>query len=83
MKHSIKHIFYALSATLLLASCGTDIDNPVGNTSSYNSGTADFSNFVALGDSLTAGYADGALYLMGQENSYPNILAQQFALVGG
>src|SRR5690606_30571774 len=35
------------------------------------------------GNSLTAGYADNALYITGQQNSFPNILAQQFALVGG
>ncbi len=47
----------------------------------YTNGEADFSNYVALGNSLTAGYADNALYITGQENSYPNILAQQFAKV--
>ncbi|MCP3954480.1 MAG: G-D-S-L family lipolytic protein, partial [Desulfobacterales bacterium] len=67
----------------VLTACDPDFSNPVGDTSSYSSGTADFSTFVALGDSLTAGYADGALYRHGQENSYGAILAQQFALVGG
>lgn len=46
-------------------------------------GSADFSNYVALGNSLTAGYTDGALFIASQENSMPNILAKQFALVGG
>lgn len=46
-------------------------------------GTADFTTYVALGNSLTAGYADGALYSSGQVNSYPNMLAHQFAKVGG
>ncbi|MDO8317290.1 MAG: SGNH/GDSL hydrolase family protein, partial [Flavobacterium sp.] len=46
-------------------------------------GTADFSKYVALGDSFAAGYSDGALFKAGQKNSYPNILAEQFALVGG
>jgi len=53
---------------------------PVGN---FTSGTADFSSFVALGNSLTAGYSDGALFAKGQEVSFPNILAQRFALAGG
>ncbi|MBV1870449.1 MAG: G-D-S-L family lipolytic protein [Gammaproteobacteria bacterium] len=39
----------------------------------------DFSNFVAVGDSLTAGFADGALYQDGQLNSYPSILSTQFS----
>ena len=83
MKYSIKHVFYALTATVILTGCDAEFDNPVGDASSYSSGTADFTTFVAVGDSLTAGYADGALYRTGQENSYGAILAQQFALVGG
>lgn len=83
MKYSIKHVFYALTTAALLTGCDAEFDNPVGDTGSYSSGTADFSTFVAIGDSLTAGYADGALYRTGQENSYGAILSQQFALVGG
>lgn len=47
------------------------------------SGDLDFSNYVAIGNSLTAGYADNALFPEGQESSFPNILAAQFALTGG
>lgn len=47
------------------------------------SGTADFSKYVALGDSFAAGFSDNALFLEGQKGAYPNILAQQFSLVGG
>ena len=46
-------------------------------------GTVDFSNYVSLGASFTAGFTDGALFIASQENSFPNILAQQFANVGG
>ncbi len=46
-------------------------------------GNADFSNYVALGNSLTAGLTDAALFIAAQENSFPNILSQKFALVGG
>ncbi|TXD82594.1 G-D-S-L family lipolytic protein [Subsaximicrobium wynnwilliamsii] len=49
----------------------------------YTSGTADFTTFVAVGNSLTAGFSDGTLFMRGQEASFPNILAQQFALAGG
>ncbi len=38
---------------------------------------ADFSNYVALGDSLTAGFASGSLMSWYQMRSYPAILAQQ------
>ncbi|MEZ0483662.1 SGNH/GDSL hydrolase family protein [Fibrella aquatica] len=48
-----------------------------------SAGTANFSRYVAVGNSLTAGFADNGLYREGQLNSYPNILAQQFRLVGG
>lgn len=47
------------------------------------SGTADFSKYVALGDSFAAGFSDNALFIEGQKGAYPNILAQRFALVGG
>ncbi len=45
-------------------------------------GNANFSTYVSLGNSLTAGFADGALYKVTQENSTPAILAQQFAALG-
>jgi len=46
-------------------------------------GSADFSNYVALGNSLSAGFSDNALFIAGQENSFPNLLSQKFTLVGG
>lgn len=61
-----------------LTSCQPDIDAP-----SVSAGSADFSSYIAVGNSLTAGFSDGGLYREGQLNSYPNILSQQFALVGG
>ncbi|UOQ75653.1 SGNH/GDSL hydrolase family protein [Hymenobacter sp. 5516J-16] len=48
-----------------------------------NKGSADFSRYIAVGNSLTAGYGDNGLYLEGQLNSYPNLLAQQFRTAGG
>lgn len=81
MKNTIK-LMIGL-ATIGLVSCDAEFDTPVTDAGFYTSGTADFSRYVAVGNSLTAGYADGALYITGQENSYPNIMAQQFALAGG
>jgi lysophospholipase L1-like esterase len=43
-------------------------------------GQADFSRYVALGDSLTAGFASGALFRSAQDNSYPALLARQFGI---
>lgn len=75
MKYYFKYI--AILA-LGIVSCEPDFDNPVDEVGAYSNGEADFSRYVALGNSLTAGYADNALYITGQESSYPNILAQQF-----
>ncbi|PCE63597.1 SGNH/GDSL hydrolase family protein [Sediminicola luteus] len=49
----------------------------------YTSGTADVSNYVSIGNSLTAGFSDGALFVNGQDASFPNMLATQFKLAGG
>ncbi|MBX0292667.1 SGNH/GDSL hydrolase family protein [Hymenobacter sp. HSC-4F20] len=46
-------------------------------------GSVDFSRYIAVGNSLTAGYGDNGLYREGQLTSYPSILAQQFRTVGG
>lgn len=43
----------------------------------------DFSRFVSIGDSITSGYTDGALFYEGQLNAFSNLLAQQFKLFGG
>ena len=79
----MKKFFYkssvlALAAGILLTSCDPEIDSP-----DPTSGEADFSNYVAVGNSLSSGYADNGLYLEGQLNSIPAILAQQFAFAGG
>ncbi|MDO6515861.1 G-D-S-L family lipolytic protein [Zobellia uliginosa] len=48
-----------------------------------SAGSADFSTYVSLGNSLTAGFTDNALFKAGQANSFPNLLSTKFALVGG
>ena len=78
-----KHIIYFVLLALALTACEPELQNPVTDAGFYTTGSADLSNFVSVGNSLTAGYADGALYIEGQQNSFPNILAQQFALAGG
>ncbi len=79
----MKKYIYTLAALAIgFTSCEPELDNPV-DENFYTAGSADFSNYVAVGNSLTAGFADGALYITGQNDSYPNIMAQQFELVGG
>lgn len=74
---------FILLATLAIgfASCEPEFENEV--NADYTSGEANFSSYVAIGNSLTAGYMDGTVSKGSQANSYPNLLAQQFALVGG
>ena len=60
-------------------SCNTEFDTDVKDVKVTN-GTADFTKYVALGNSLTSGYRDGALYLDGQNESYPSMIAQQMKL---
>jgi len=38
----------------------------------------DFSKYISIGASFTAGYTDGAMFKAAQENSFPNILAGKF-----
>ena len=85
MKNTIKYISYTTLLSLSLASCSLDFDQPVEDTptAAQESGDADFSTFVALGDSLTAGFADGALYTDGQNNSFANMIATQMQAAGG
>ncbi|WDF47638.1 G-D-S-L family lipolytic protein [Chryseobacterium sp. KACC 21268] len=72
-----------VAATLLLAaSCQNDFENSTEDVV-VTAGDANFSNYVALGNSLTSGYRDGALYVDGQTESYPNMLSSQMRLAGG
>lgn len=67
-----------LAAASLFAACKPNIEGVA-----PTKGNADFSHYTAIGNSLTAGYSDGTLYRSGQINSFPNMLAGQFKLVGG
>jgi lysophospholipase L1-like esterase len=71
-------IYFSIIIVVCLTSCKPKFDIP-----EPKKGSADFTKYVALGNSITAGYADGALYYEAQENSFPAILAKQFELVGG
>lgn len=65
-------------ALLGLASCQPDIDGP-----GASAGSANFATYIAVGNSLTAGYQSGGVSRASQLQSYPNLLAKQFAQVGG
>ncbi|HRO41812.1 MAG TPA: SGNH/GDSL hydrolase family protein [Flavipsychrobacter sp.] len=70
-----KSLFILGIATLSACKPNLKVDAP-------NANGLDFSNYIAVGNSLTAGYTDGTLYRSGQINSYPNILASQFGVFG-
>ena len=69
--------YTAILITILITGCELKFDDY-----KPSSGEADFTTFVALGDSYTAGYTDGALGAKGQLSSIPNIIAGQLNLVG-
>jgi hypothetical protein len=83
----IKNFKWLLLVAATFVACNnSDEESVVYNTSdglAPTAGTANFSKFVSLGNSLTAGYSDNALFIDGQKVSYTNIMAQQFATVGG
>ena len=72
-------LFFGATLTLAwLFSCAPEID-----TIKPSAGQADFKKYIAIGNSLTAGFADGGLYLDGQKVAYPNLIAEQLQKSGG
>lgn len=88
----LKYIVLSL-LTLSMIGCENELvqdlrdrTNPSGDDSplpELTTGTADFSNYVAVGASFTAGFTDNGLFIASQENSFPNIIADKFANAGG
>jgi len=81
-------IIYILGLSLVVISCSKNNDLPEIKEETVNqialiSGSADLSKYVAIGASFTAGFTDGALFIAGQEDSFPNTLAEKFAMAGG
>jgi hypothetical protein len=72
---------------LFVASCSDDDTLPGPGEPEppieYTSGSANLANYVALGNSLTAGFSDAALFIEGQDASSPNMLAGSFSEAGG
>lgn len=63
--------------------CGLAACKPNIEPKAPERGDADFSRYLAAGSSHTAGITNRSLYLEGQQNSYPHMLAEQFRTVGG
>ena len=73
-----------LLLSIAVVSCDVDnqldaIPETVVPTVALNTNGLDFSSYVAVGASFTAGFTDGALFKAAQENSFPNTLAGKFS----
>lgn len=75
MKSKLIILIPLVFLSLILVSCEdrTELTEP----SSPNLGTVNFTTFIAIGNSITAGYQSGSLFESAQIFSYPNLIAQQ------
>lgn len=71
------YLYIGLATIVAVASCKPSVDE-----FQPSAGQADFTKFIAIGNSLTAGFADGGLYLEGQQVAFPNLIAEQLTQVG-
>ena len=85
----IKNIKWLGLVLLTIVACNNNDDDIIAidygssDGNPLTSGTANFSKYVAVGNSLTAGFSDNALFIEGQKTSWSAILSSQFKLVGG
>lgn len=92
MKSLSKFIAVLFILGAALVGCDGEYDSLVDANSDRNpipdmeieasQGDADFSNYIAIGNSITAGFMDAALYNNGQEFSLGAQLSKQFELTG-
>lgn len=85
MKTTLKHGLSLLIAAMTIVGCSVDYPStsekalPLITTS----GTADFTKFVVVGNSLTAGYQNGGLSEQFQVNSYGAQISRQLGIEDG
>jgi len=81
MKNLMK-IAVVMPVLLALLLAGCSLDDPSDPTGDVNGPTVDDAGarYVAIGNSLTAGFMDGGLIQAGQINSYPRLIANQLGL---
>jgi len=76
-------VLLALMAWMFQA-CEPEFSNPVNpDDVQVSAGSADFSTYVAVGNSLSAGYMNGTLHKSGQAYSFPKLLADRMKEAGG
>ncbi|MGY0391413.1 G-D-S-L family lipolytic protein [Bizionia sp. KMM 8389] len=88
MKKITRNIKYIclLTASITLSACSSDDDGSTTDEApkpALVKGEADFTKYVAVGASFSAGFTDNALFIAAQQNSFPNMLSQKFALAEG
>lgn len=71
------HKYFILNLAIILISISCEDRSDLTQPSAANTGSADFSKFVSIGNSLTAGYQSGALFESGQKYSYGKLIADQ------
>jgi len=67
---------YQVIADLSLRVTACQLEKP-NLTQNFHTGQADFTRYVAIGNSISSGFQSGALTAEHQELSYPNLLASQ------
>ena len=77
MNHTVRKYLLLIFLFWIIPGCEPEIDQP-----DPHSGEADFTTFVAVGNSLTAGFKDGELFRNGQEHSLANLMAGRLMHVG-
>ena len=90
MKNIKIYLFALLAPVFIIQSCDGEKDllaeleksKPLPKPITGKSGGFDFKKYVAIGNSLTAGLMDFALYTDGQKHAFPNLLAKQFQTTG-
>lgn len=73
----INRLLFVLVISSLLVFIGCEDRNDLTAPAAPSTGNADFSTLVSIGNSLTAGYQQGALYKSSQDYSFGNLIAQQ------
>jgi hypothetical protein len=75
--HYFLHISCLLLALLSWQACTVDLDAPTPYL-----GNLRIQRYVAIGDSYTAGFANGGLYAKAQQQAFPQLFASQFQALG-
>ncbi len=77
MNHKASNYLFLIFMFWIISGCEPEIERPAPQP-----GEADFTTFVAIGNSLTAGFKDGELFRNGQEHSVANLMAGQLMHTG-